>query len=475
MTPRHAASALLMLSLLASQGALAQESSPTPKPAAADAYEAKIEAIEGRAGRVFQSLGLKAKRWQLYRSAAASLRDALAYDPSLGPARKALGYKRRQGAWILDDPHKLPTTDGKRAAKRRVEWNKEHTSEVEALAERFRELARGAQQAGRKKIASRLWRKALTLRPDHPESRAGISHVRTKLHQAWVWSVDAKYVRGMSRGSAVSHPGYAAQRMGYRCNARDTPTLYLAGYLNHEWLSYAARYGEAAQGCLRHNFGLRRGKYQIYFLLLKDKKRYRRFLETNRPKDTKAEIDHLVKHSAGSGASIDGWYAMVADEKSEIGDAVIRSVARNALGNVGRGLDDSPFWVEGIKTYLSIRFHGTAEYFTVGDESRNPHLKRLWSQVESWPLRLRSLIQTGECISLEQLLKNRRFNSFSAADTAHSWSLIDFMIRTRQKGLKAYLAQVRSKSDVVAVFRKAFGETPAEVEAAWKRWALARY
>lgn len=128
---------------------------------------------------------------------------------------------------------------------------------------------------------------------------------------------------------------------------------------------------------------------------------------------------------------------MVTPAKKDVGDAVIRVVVRNALNVAGRGLNRSP---SGPR------------------ESRST-----------------SPIQRGEAITLKQLLKNRRFNSFSAADTAQSWSLITFLMTTRQKGLKAYVAKIRSKSDVVAVFRDAFGETPAETEAAWKLWALARY
>ena len=95
--------------------------------------------------------------------------------------------------------------------------------------------------------------------------------------------------------------------------------------------------------------------------------------------------------------------------------------------------------------------------------------------MQVWPLRLRGLIQSGEASTLEQLLRNQRFNSFAASDTAQSWSYVDFFVRTRRKGFRAYLAKLTSKKDPVAVFKEAFGESPEEVDAAWRKWALKRY
>lgn len=466
--------AIALCALTAGVSSAQPKSTPTPAPKV-DPNLAQIKSIEDSAASEFRALAVKAERWQLHLDAAGAYRDALAYDANLMSARKALGYTKRVTQWVLTKPPLVPA-DGPRAAKHRAEWRRLRREKVDALAERFRVLARKAEAEGDKRTAWRFWQKTITIAPRDKEALRALSYVPTPLHSAWIWSGDADFVTKAAPGEGVDRAGSAAKRMGFvTWSARQSRNIHLASYLSQKWLAYAMRHGETARTYLQSLFGLRRGNHRTYLLLLRDKKQFRRFLKTSRPKDSPAQIKYALAHLEGAQGSVDAWRAMVADSKSDIGDATIWAVVSKTLAEANRDIAAYPIWKEGITAYLTIRLHGTANYLNVGNKSRDRRLKRLWSDVGSWRLRVRSLIQSGEALSLESLLRSRSFSSFAAADTAQSWSLVDFFVSTRLKAFKVFLNKLRTKGDVAAAYYQAFGETPSRTDRLWKQWVLSRY
>lgn len=452
--------ALAILALLTPMGARGDDRERLQK---------KLDRADAKTADLFASDARAAEKKGVFQGAGLDYRLALAFDPDHRKARDALGYSGKPGQWRLTRPSGLAFED--EASENLVEAYAARRRERGRRASRlYADIAVWCVDRGLEE-ASLVWRRVMSLDPDHQAARAALGYQRLG-ERVWVSEEDARRL-GEAAAGDVAEEGPVAERTGLSLRSRAGASLSLEGSCSQADLADVLRLADLGHAIFEELFPFEEPRESLHVVLLDTEEAFGTFIEDFRPDDSDEEREAAMEFSAIS-SQVDESYAMYAEDQHNREDGVLGHVVAQDLEHLNAAAAEYVWLSEGLPAWFTVRLHGSAEYYTVGDDSLDPELERLASP-DQWPLRVRMLVATGEATPLPGLVSTKEVNAFSADQLALGWSLIDFLVERHPAAFVTMVKSLGEGEDPVALLTAATQSTAAELQAAWHGWALERY
>lgn len=163
-------------------------------------------------------------------------------------------------------------------------------------------------------------------------------------------------------------------------------------------------------------------------------------------------------------------------------------LAFNMIQTFVNGLEhytyDSPIWLrEGLAHWAERRITEKFNTFD-GAEGSVPEMTRK----SDWKAAARKLVVAGEPPRMAALIRLNNYGQMTLDDHFATWSMIDFLYRTRREGLAKLILDLKGRNDEEGygdgsnlpeahreLFKEHLGMSYSQFDSAWAEWVLANY
>ena len=160
------------------------------------------------------------------------------------------------------------------------------------------------------------------------------------------------------------------------------------------------------------------------------------------------------------------------------------NLAHNFFDGLRHYTYDTPIWLhEGLAHFLERRIDPRFNSFD-GAEGSIPEMSRK----SDWETPVKKLVNAEKAPRLAALVRKNNYGQLSLDDHFCTWSMIDFLHRTRPEGLAALLVNLKGRTGEDGfgdgsnlpeahreLFKEQFGMSYSQFDSAWAEWVLATY
>jgi len=160
------------------------------------------------------------------------------------------------------------------------------------------------------------------------------------------------------------------------------------------------------------------------------------------------------------------------------------NMAHNFFDGLRHYTYDTPIWLhEGLAHWMERRISPYTNSFD-GAEGSVPATSR----VKDWEAQVRKIVSKGDAPRLAALIRLNNYGQLKLVDHYSTWSMVDFLQRTRPEALGALLRGLKGRLSTEGfgdgsnlgdvhreLFKELFSMTYAGFDKAWTEWVLATY
>lgn len=495
---RHALPLVLLLLALALAGARrAPAEDPKKEPTAEEKLQQAFAAKRRDVARRTATARVEAADFcfgkKLFEVSALEYGLALQLDPENSRARERLGFKKVAGKWeekpsgAAKIKNECPPDEVNNISSELRDRSKKPFAKA---ADEWFELGKWARE--RKLIeeeAKSAFREAIGFLPDHAKAREALGFAREG--DKWVSADDRaaagdmkKKVGAAKDGDEVKEETEEEKAVGAKLAKRRSPHFLIQGAFSQDDVKTWTRLAETV--------------FDEFHALLE--------VPTDKPVidepirgtllDTQAQhagyVDKMMEGSPGqkdwykkgggqwlpSPPSFEGWPA--GQGKESLPDMTVHmSVHVLFQYYMAQGANNVAPWLYESMAYLfTVRLERTALTHCITQSTGGGGKEGMPHDAGHWKESTRASVQKGGDPPIGRML-SAGINSIQGDLLLKGWSMIDWWLATRKADFLKFLAALRESapgSDAqLAAWKTAFGCTPEESEAEWRKWVQANY
>ncbi|MCA8912676.1 MAG: hypothetical protein KDB82_13310 [Planctomycetes bacterium] len=433
------------------------------------------------------------KKVQIYSLARKQYDRARELEPDNRSAWEGLGYKKRSGEWVVDEP--LPDKDGVNGRdflEARKKPDEEQKDTYEKCARRCRKLMEKAQDAGDARSAKIVAIDLLYYEPDNAEVHKLRGH--EKDGEAWLPGVAKKWrdagheaVKAATFGDEMEGEDEQAKTIGATFNRRKGDWLTTRTSYDMTRAKMLHRNGEAtiarAQALLGTD-GPPFGKYKYTITHLQSRDEYEGMLT----KVLELDGDDLefARRLSGHGQSKPYGYFCFSSTAESADDMLCNTIALRVLAHAQGGSSDRAPWIDtGFGYLVTSQVLGTTmvRRYTmkqVGMTASDDKVIPEFTKKSGTPELLREValynINYNHDIKLRELIATK-INDMQQAHAAKSFSFMEFIYAEHPEQAKVWLKRGGDKKpeDRAKALEADFGKSVEAIEDEWREWVLMNY
>lgn len=438
-------------------------------------------------------LGDEYKKALIYTQARRQYDRSRELEPENRKAWEGLGYKKRSGEWVADEP--LPDKDGVNGAaflEARKKPDAEKIDVYEKCADRARKLVKKAQDAGDDRAARIIAIDLLYYEPDNADAHKLRGH--EKDGDVWLPGFAKKWrdagheaVKAAGFGEELEGEDEQAKAIGTTFQRRKGDWLTTRTSYDVTRAKFLHRYGESTIACTQKLLGTEgppfgRHTYTITHLQTRDE------YEGMLTKVLELEADDLAfaRKLSGHGQSKPYGYFCISSSDPSADDMLCNTVSLRVLAHAQSGSSDRAPWIDtGFGYLVTSQVLGSTmvQRYTmkvVGTTTTDDEVIPEFSKKAGMPELLREValynVNFNRDIKLRELIATE-INDMQQAHAAKSFSFMEFIFEQHAEQARKWLKRGGEKKpgDRAKALEEDFGQSVEDIEAEWREWVLMNY